>query len=65
MSLKEVGWTIKQDLFEESLVTQVNNFGDPIKWATFFMAHIYHRFDTRSFEAHHELTGSRGLYSPG
>jgi tetratricopeptide (TPR) repeat protein len=44
MSLKELV-AIKQDLFEESLVTQINNFGDPLKWATFFMAHIYHRFD--------------------
>ncbi len=36
---------IKQDQFEESLVTQINNFSNPIKWAIFFMAHIYHRFD--------------------
>jgi tetratricopeptide (TPR) repeat protein len=36
---------IKQASFEESLVTQINNFEDPVKWAIFCMAHVYHRFD--------------------
>lgn len=36
---------IAQDSFEESLVEQIDGFGDAIKWATHFMAHIFHRFD--------------------
>jgi tetratricopeptide (TPR) repeat protein len=36
---------IPQASFEESLVTQINDFREPIKWVTFFMAHVYHRFD--------------------
>ena len=38
---------ISQDQFQESLVEEINNFDSPIKWAIFFMAHIYHRFNTR------------------
>ena len=36
---------IPQASFEEDLVTQINDFGEPIKWVIFFMAHVYHRFD--------------------
>ena len=36
---------ISKPAFEASLVLQINNFPDPTKWAIFFMAHIYHRFD--------------------
>jgi tetratricopeptide (TPR) repeat protein len=37
--------TISKPDFEASLVEQINGFDSPIKWAIFFMAHIYHRFD--------------------
>ncbi len=57
MSLRELV-AIRQDLFEESLVTQINNFGDPVKWATFFMAHVYHRFD---LEFLHLIMSTPGL----
>ncbi len=36
---------ISQGHFEESLVEEINNFDNPIKWAILFMAHIYHRFN--------------------
>jgi len=36
---------IGKPLFEASLVEQINDFGSPIRWAIFFMAHIYHRFN--------------------
>ena len=36
---------IREGQFEESLVEEINNFDNPIKWAVLFMAHIYHRFN--------------------
>ncbi len=36
---------ISRPAFEASLVQRINNFPDPTRWAIFFMAHIYHRFD--------------------
>lgn len=37
---------VPQAFFEESLVAQINNFSEPIKLVIFFMAHVYHRFNS-------------------
>jgi tetratricopeptide (TPR) repeat protein len=38
---------IREVDFEASLVAQVHEFENPIAWAILFMAHIYHRFNSK------------------